>query len=176
MKALREEALHAPRRLASTWLSTFPAIATLLLLIVLSPAAYASAPSQALGAGTSEQRAAWQKASAEGAGLIATARTLDVYLVRHPDGTLSLNAPTAVVNKLPARFVGALTAGLKLLNARVVASELQTTSAGAVFRLNDDPLTFQGGWTGHGWAWWGQWTRYSSIGCVRIDIPPRKGR
>jgi hypothetical protein len=103
---------------------------------------------------SSTQRAAWQRAGVEGQAVTAAARALAPYLVRRPDGTLSLDAPAAVVDRLPSKYVGELSAGLRTLNAKVMAGELQTTAAGAVFDPRTDSLTLQGGWSGYGQNWW----------------------
>ena len=103
---------------------------------------------------TPKQAAAWQRANAEGAGITRTARTLERYLVRQPDGTLKLDAPAAVVSQLPEVYVARLTTALGATNAKVARGALQTTEAGAVFDPKTDGLTFQGGWSGYGQDWW----------------------
>jgi hypothetical protein len=115
------------------------------------------------------QAAAWQAADKEGAAITAVAAVLGPYLVRHSDGTLSLNAPPAVIQQLPAKYVGALNAGLLAVNARVVAGQLQTTPAGAVFDPRSDGLTFQGGWTGSGSDWWHSWYCLNHNDVVRME-------
>ncbi len=96
-------------------------------------------------------------ANVDGAAITAAARTLAPYLVRNLDGTLRLEAPPAVLNRLPSNSVQQLTAGLGVLNVKLAAGELQTTAAGAVFDPKADRLLLQGGWTGHGYTWWGQY-------------------
>jgi hypothetical protein len=96
-------------------------------------------------------------AQVDGTALTAAARTLAPYLVRNLDGTLRLEAPSTVVNSLPSKYVQELTAGLGVLNAKVASGELQTTGGGAVFDPRSDTLMLQGGWSGHGIAWWGQY-------------------
>jgi hypothetical protein len=135
------------------------ALAVFVFLVPLSADAAVGpvAPSPAGTAMSPAQVAAMQAADAEGAAVTAAARALGPYLVRHPDGTLSLNAPPAVVHVLPAKYVEELTVGLVALNAKVLAGQLQTTAAGAVFDPKADALIFQGGWTGHGSDWWHDW-------------------
>ena len=104
--------------------------------------------------------------------MIAAARFLEIYLVRNPDGTLSLNAPASALAKVPSKYVGVLTVGLNVLNEKVAAGALQTTAAGAVFAPGADPLVFQGGWTGHGTAWWGQYWCMSHWDLVNLGNYP----
>jgi hypothetical protein len=92
--------------------------------------------------------------SARVASLTTTARTLETYLVRNPNGTLSLNAPASVINGLPAMDVQALGTGLNALNLKISTGQLLTSSAGAVFNPKTAGFAFQGGWTGYGQNWW----------------------
>ena len=109
-----------------------------------------------------------QYSSAQEASLIGTARTLEPYLVRHSDGSLSLNAPATVVSRLPSADVRALGSGLDALNLSIAAGELQTGSAGAVFDPKADRLMLQGGWTGYGQDWWHFYVCLSSYNIQRM--------
>ena len=141
------------RRLAST---TVSALAFCVLLVPVSAqAAEAPAASGNGSPGVSPaQRAAWQKADAEGLAVTTAARALAPYLVRATDGTLSLKAPSAVLARLPSKYVDELTVGIVALNAKVSGGELQTTEAGTVFDPKMVSFTFQGGWSGFGQDWW----------------------
>ena len=138
-------------------LALFAPVAALLTMLLIAAPVAASSPTQKVSPVSPDRKAVWQKASAEGAGLVAAARALEVYLVRNPDGTMGLNAPRDVVDQLPSRYVRTLSSGLDVLNAKVVAGELQTRSAGAIFDPEADPMTLQGGWTGSGYTWWGRY-------------------
>lgn len=92
--------------------------------------------------------------------------------MRNPDGTLSLNAPQSALTKVPAQYVRILTTGLSVLNGKIAAAELQTTPAGAVFTPSSDQMVFQGGWTGHGVAWWGQYWCLSHWDLVNLGNYP----
>jgi hypothetical protein len=143
-------------RLASVTAGALAAFA--LAVPMTAQAAVSPAPSGGGSTGVSaSQKAAWQAATADGLALTATVQALAPYVVRAPDGTLSLDAPAAIVNRLPSTYVGRLTLGLGVLNAKVTAGELRTTAAGGVFDPKSDTLMLQGGWSGHGIAWWGQY-------------------
>ena len=141
------------RRLASI---TFGALAFCVVVMPLTAQAAVAPTASSNGSpGVSPaQKAAWQRATAEGLAVTATAHALAPYLVRQPDGTLTLDAPAAVVDRLPSKYVGELSVGLRALNADVTAGKLQTTAAGAVFDPKTVGFTFQGGWSGHGQDWW----------------------
>jgi hypothetical protein len=86
--------------------------------------------------------------------MLATAATLGPYVVRLPDGALTVTAPAGVVDRLPASDVQALETGLQAVNARIAAGQLQATTAGAVFDPKSTGFMLQGGWSGFGQDWW----------------------
>jgi hypothetical protein len=119
--------------------------------------------------------------STRAASLATTARTLEPYLVRQANGTLTLNAPANVLNGLPAGDVQALGTGLNALNTTIASGALRTNRAGAVFDPNTDRLTLQAGWTGFGQDWWHGYyclshedlqkmTRYGVAGLTSVAI------
>jgi hypothetical protein len=128
----------------------------LVVLVVPLTAQAAAAPTASNG-GSSGMTPSQKAATAEGLAFTATVQALTPYVVRESDGTLSLAAPAAVINRLPSKYVGELTLGLGVLNAKVAAGDLRTTAAGSVFDPRSDSLMLQGGWSGHGWAWWGEY-------------------
>jgi hypothetical protein len=131
-------------------------------------AAPASARTEAQQAVAPTLPATRQKASANGTSLLTTARTLEPYLVRQANGTLSLTAPASVVNRLPAPDVQALASGLNALNASIAAGELRTTPAGAVFNPTTDRLMLQGNWSGFGQDWWHAYLCLSHNDVIRM--------
>lgn len=132
------------------------ALAVLVALVVMSPPGQVGA--RHVGPAHSTQPTALsvlpQNAIYDPKSVMATASALGPYLVRHPDGTLGLNPPAEVVNRLPASDVQTLTSGLNALNRRIAAGQLQTTAGGAVFDPKAVGLMFQGGWSGIGQDWW----------------------
>lgn len=140
------------------------------ILLATSPAV--SASSLAAKPQSDPRVSAWQASSVEGARFLAAARFLEVYLVRNPDGTLSLDAPPTALAKVSDRYVQVLNAGLTVLNGKIRAGELQTTSSGAVFAPATDRLVVQDGWTGHGTAWWGNYYCFSHWDLVNLGNYP----
>lgn len=126
----------------------------LALVLALMPTA-SQAPAARVAPGLAQSQPATSLySSAQAVSLTTTARTLEPYLVRQANGTLTLNAPANVINGLPGADVQALGLGLNALNSRIAAGQLQTSSAGAVFDPKTVSFTFQGGWSGFGRDWW----------------------
>jgi hypothetical protein len=144
------------KRLASITVWSL-ALVVLVVPLTAQAAAAPTASNDGTPGVTPSQKAARASATAEGLAFLATAQALAPYVVRESDGTLSLDAPGAAVNGLQPKYVSELRAGLRVLNAKVAAGELQTTEGGAVFDPKADSLNVQGGWTGHGYSWWGQY-------------------
>jgi hypothetical protein len=126
----------------------------LALFLALTPTT-SQAPAVRVAPGPAQSQPAISLYSAaQAASLTTTAQTLEPYLVRQANGTLTLNAPANVISGLPVADVRALGTGLNAVNAKIAAGQLQTSSAGAVFDPKTDRLAFQGGWTGYGHDWW----------------------
>ena len=124
---------------------------SVLLLPLTSPKLVAPVPRPA------DTAAQTNHSSFDGTAFAATARALEPYLVRRPEGTLFLDAPPAVTNKLNAGYVKQLELGLGFLNSKILAGEMRTTPNGAVFEPRSDRFVLQSGWTGFGWTWWHEW-------------------
>jgi hypothetical protein len=143
----------------------------LLLLAAPSPVS-ASGKLVAGSQPSTAQQDAWSKAGSDGRSLIATARALEPFVVRQTDGTFHLVAPREVTRSLPARQVATLLAGVEVLNARIASGSLQTTVGGGVFDPLDDRLLVRDGWTGHGYAWWGQYWCFSHEALASLAAYP----
>ena len=137
-----------------------------------APAASVAAPSQVRSAASPAQVATWQRAAAQGLSLMTTARALERYLVRQPNGTLSLKAPAKVISRLPANEVQTLLGSLALVNKKIAAGELRTTTAGSVYDPKADQLTLQGGWTGYGSTWYSMYYCFSHAALMSLGNYP----
>jgi hypothetical protein len=80
---------------------------------------------------------------------------LDPYVVRVGDGTLALNAPSSVSNKVGAATMNRVRSGMALVNGEIRAGRLVATANHHLYDPKYSALSVQGGWTGVRWYWWG---------------------
>jgi hypothetical protein len=84
-----------------------------------------------------------------------TVQVLSAYVHPNASGRLTMSAPRAVINKLPAQYVDSLIASLAVANAKIAAGELAISADGNIYEVASHDVVLQDGYTAVYRNWWG---------------------